>query len=68
MAKLMGVSPEEVRDWPWSDVVHLLAYCEQENEEMKAHLPAPGASASPSRGPASTSTTTVYRFGPKPKR
>ncbi|WP_147446723.1 hypothetical protein [Corallococcus sp. CA047B] len=62
------MSPEAVREWPWSDVVHLLAYCEQENEEMKAHLPAPGASASPSRGPASKSTTTVYRFGPKPKR
>ncbi|RKH19130.1 hypothetical protein D7X74_07520 [Corallococcus sp. CA047B] len=68
MAKMMGRPPEEVRGWLWDDAVYLLAYCEQENEEMKTRLPTPGA-APPARGPASGSTTTtVYRFAPTPKR
>ncbi|NBD09274.1 hypothetical protein [Corallococcus silvisoli] len=62
---MMHCAPEEVRSWPWSDVVNLLAYSEQEREEMEKRFPKTGASGSPRTASPSTNTT-VYRFGPKP--
>ncbi|WP_147450279.1 hypothetical protein [Corallococcus carmarthensis] len=66
MAKMMHCSPEEVRSWPWSDVVRLLAYSALEREEFDRRVQQnPGASRrTPASGP--TTNTTVYRFGPRP--
>lgn len=67
---MMHCSPEEVRSWPWSDVVCLLAYSALEKEEFDRRVqrnPAASHNA-PANGPSTT--TTVYRFGPSapPKR
>ncbi|NPC72919.1 hypothetical protein HPP05_24540 [Corallococcus exiguus] len=70
VAKMMHCSPEEVRSWPWSDVVRLLACNALEREEFDRRVQQnPAAShRAPASGPSTT--TTVYRFGPSvaPKR
>lgn len=48
MVRATGLSPDEVREWAWSDSVHYLAYCELEAERSRAPsspgaLPRPGA-------------------------
>ncbi|MBN8466164.1 hypothetical protein HI113_22575 [Corallococcus exiguus] len=66
MAKMMHCSPEEVRSWPWSDVVRLLAYSALEREEFDRRVQQnPSASHRASAG-GPTTNTTVYRFGPRP--
>jgi hypothetical protein len=60
VVKLTGQSPEDVRGWAWEDVVHLLAHCALEAEEVR-DTRAPGL-ASPS---VPMTTTTVFRKRPK---
>ncbi|RKH53987.1 hypothetical protein D7Y23_01390 [Corallococcus sp. AB050B] len=60
MVKLTGQSPEEVRGWAWEDVVHLLAHCALEAEEVRGmRAPGPASHAGP------MTTTTVFRKRPK---
>ncbi|MFP2897571.1 hypothetical protein [Corallococcus sp. 4LFB] len=69
--KLTGQSPDEVRAWDHEDLLGLLAYCELENEEMEQRTRSAPHAAAPSRRAATggpTTNTTIYRFGPKPKR
>ncbi|AGC44583.1 hypothetical protein MYSTI_03271 [Myxococcus stipitatus DSM 14675] len=58
MVKLTGQSPDAVRGWAWDDVVHLLALCDMEAEELRAGRPHVGARAGAPQ-------VTVYRKRPK---
>ncbi|MBN9687120.1 MULTISPECIES: hypothetical protein [unclassified Corallococcus] len=70
VATMMHCSPDEVRSWPWSDVVRLMAYNALAREEFDRRVQRnPAASHHASTNGPST-TTTVYRFGSSvaPKR
>ncbi|NTX65935.1 hypothetical protein HUA74_35275 [Myxococcus sp. CA051A] len=59
MVKLTGQSPDAVRGWAWEDVVHLLAYCDLEADELRAGRPQAGP------GSGGHEVTTVFRKRPK---
>ncbi|MBJ6762810.1 hypothetical protein JGU66_18760 [Myxococcaceae bacterium JPH2] len=55
---MMGCSPREVSTWPWEDIVYILAYCAEEEAELKAARSGVGNGAGSSK---SQSRTFVYR-------
>lgn len=59
MVKLTGQPPEAVRGWAWEDVVHLLALCDLEADELRAGRPWASAQAN------GQTVTTVFRKRPK---
>ncbi|WP_141620507.1 hypothetical protein [Myxococcus sp. AB036A] len=67
VVKLTGQSPDEVRRWAASDVVHLLAHAALEADEVRgAARGGPRGAGAPARG-SSEAKTLTYRVRQRAK-